>query len=106
MTNPIQELIKRQDDEWDKLHNLIFSPYLTNDRIEELNKRNQEVKYFLSQCRQELLDEVVKMIRLEADWNSILSGDFIDNDGKAKATLTKYFIIKQDTISKLTKLKE
>ena len=87
MTNPIQELIKRQDEEFEEK----FVPLKKG--FSELKDWTQELtgttanymtlKNFLSQCRQELLDEVVKIGEetLTIDVNKC---EWLDNNKKWK----------------------
>ncbi len=126
MTNPIQELIKRQDNDYDKKFDWKdcgnFKPKDTTIRKcyicgfdtqfcencghdHHIVKKDIAIKDFLSQCRQELLDEVVKMIENELKIDGKPSDDTMElhlaiaySDGKRK-TLEKL-------LSQLTKLKE
>jgi len=73
MTNPIQELIKRQDDILEKKFAYSVSKGMgwkkpkgkyALGKTEDLQVHTSfsKLKEYFSQCRQELLDEVVKMI--------------------------------------------
>ncbi len=93
MTNPIQELIKRQDEEF----NSRFPKILVSDELSEGYDGKEYLKQFLSRCRQELLDEVVKMGKQIQKKHDVRLPTLY-HDG--------YYNGIYDLLSQLTKLKE